>query len=149
MIKEAAGRLGADASFRLGAHPADFPATSPDLLCVTADAVGWAGAAAITCGVLLLPGAAGQLVRSLRCGCAISYGTSPKDTLTLSSLEGDQICLALQRELSTLDGAAVEEQEWVLPFPTGWDTMDYLAAAGSLLVLGGGEAVSALIPGPQ
>lgn len=124
-----------------GSHPADFREGRLDLLCITASARGWAGAGAVDCRMLLLPGGLGPLARGLRCACAVSYGTSPKDTLTFSSLEGDQICVALQRELVTLAGGVVEQQEWVLPFPAGSDPMDYLAAVGILLILG-------LPPGP-
>lgn len=67
---------------------------------------------------------------------AVSYGTSPKDTLTFSSLEGDQICLALQRELVASQGRVVEQQEFVLPFPAGEAPLPFLAAAGVLLLLG-------------
>lgn len=144
MVERAVEKAGLEAQLLKGAHPADFTLSPLDLLCITNSAAGWAGANAIGCKALLLPGSAGPLARGLSCTCAISFGTSPKDTLTISSLEGGQICLALQRELVTLDGAVVEEQEWVLPFPVGGDPMDYLAAAGVLLVLGGGEAVAAL-----
>lgn len=86
--------------------------------------------------MLLLPGAAGPLARGMRCRSAVSYGTSPRDTLTFSSLEGDRICLALQRELVSLAGHVVERQEFVAPFPPGEDPMTFLAAAGVLLLLG-------------
>ncbi len=119
-----------------GRHPADFTAGPLDLLCISPAATGWAGLGAVDCRMLLLPGSAGPLARGLRCACAVSYGTSPKDTLTFSSLEGDQICVALQRELVTLDGGVVEQQEFVLPFPPESDPMAYLAAAGVLLLLG-------------
>ena len=66
----------------------------------------------------------------------MSYGTSPRDTLTFSSLEGDRLCLAVQRELVTLGGAVVEQQELVLPFSTGASPLPFLAAAGTLLLLG-------------
>ena len=109
----------AQAELRRGRHPAEFTGRKLDLLVAAPDAVGWAGAGAVDCSTVLIHGAAGPLARSLRTGCAVSYGTSPKDTLTFSSLEGDQICLALQRELVTLAGDIVERQELVLPFPVG------------------------------
>lgn len=135
-VEQATEHHGLPVRLLRGTHPADFTSEALDLLCITPDAVGWAGAGAIDCRMLLVPGALGPLARILRPACAVSYGVSPKDTLTLSSLEGDQICLALQRELVTLEGVLVEEQEWVLPFPVGSDPMDYLAAAGVLLALG-------------
>lgn len=97
---------------------------------------GWAGAGAVDCRTVLLPGGAGPLARALRTGQAVSYGTSPRDTLTFSSLEGDRICLALQRELVTLQGTVVEQQEMVLPFPPEASPLPFLATAGTLLLLG-------------
>lgn len=119
-----------------GRHPADFSGKRLDLLCISPGATGWAGLGAVDCRVLLLPGAAGPLARGLRCACAVSYGTSPKDTLTFSSLEGEQLCAALQRELVTLDGGVVEQQEFVLTFPPERSPLICLAELGTLLLLG-------------
>lgn len=119
-----------------GSHPADFASEVLSLLVISPGATGWAGAGAVDCQTVLLPGSAGPLARSLRTGCAVSYGTSPRDTLTFSSLEGEQICLALQRELVTLDGSVLEQQELVLPFPPGTSPLPFLAVAGILLLLG-------------
>lgn len=107
------------ARLRSGRHPAELAEGVLDLLVVSPGALGWAGAGAVDCRTVLLPGGAGPLARALRTGQAVSYGTSPRDTLTFSSLEGDRICLALQRELVTLQGTVVEQQEMVLPFPAG------------------------------
>ena len=117
-----------------GAHPADFSGEL-DLLVISPEAVGWAGAGQIHAGTVLLSGAAGPLARVLRTERAVSYGTSARDTLTLSSLEGDQICVALQRELVTVTGRVLERQELVLPFPTGRDPLPWLAVTGTLLLL--------------
>ena len=65
----------------------------------------------------------------------MSYGTSARDTLTLSSLEGDQICVALQRDIVTVSGAVVERQELVLPFPPGRSPLPWLCAVGALLLM--------------
>lgn len=124
------------ARLRLGRHPAELADGALDLLVVSPGALGWAGAGAVDCRTVLLPGSAGPLARALRTGQAVSYGTSPKDTLTFSSLEGDKICLALQRELVTLGGTVVEQQELVLPFPPELSPLPFLAAAGTLLLLG-------------
>ena len=119
-----------------GRHPAELAGRQLDLLVAAPDAAGWAGAGAVDCRAVLLHGAAGPLARNLRPCCAVSYGTSPRDTLTLSSLEGNQICLALQRELVTLAGEVVEPQELVLPFSPDTAPLPFLAAAGALLLLG-------------
>lgn len=94
------------------------------------------GPGAVDCRSVLLPGRAGPLSQLLRGEYAVSYGTSPKDTLTLSSLEGDQLCLSLQRELVTLEGAVVDRQELVLALPPQVSPLPVLAAAGALLMLG-------------
>lgn len=119
-----------------GVHPAAFVERAMDLLCVTPGAVGWAGAGAIVCRTVLLPGSSGPLARTLRAGSAVSYGSSPKDTLTISSLEGDQLCAALQRELVTVEGRVVDRQELVLPFRPGASPHLKLAVVGALLLLG-------------
>lgn len=115
----------------------EFSTMRLDLLAVSpaaAEAERTVGSAKCRC--LLLPGEAGVLARQISAEYAVSYGTSPKDTLTFSSLEGDQISVALQRELVTLGGAVLDQQELVLPFPTGLSPMPYLAAMGVLLLIG-------------
>ena len=124
------------ARLRSGRHPAELAEGVLDLLVVSPGALGWAGAGAVDCRTVLLPGGAGPLARALRTGQAVSYGTSPRDTLTFSSLEGDRICLALQRELVTLQGTVVEQQAMVLPFPPEVSPLPFLATAGTLLLLG-------------
>lgn len=102
---------------------------------ISPEAVGWAGAGQIHAGTVLLSGAAGPLARALRTERAVSYGTSARDTLTLSSLEGDQICVAIQRDIVTVSGAVVERQELVLPFPPGRSPLPWLCAVGALLLM--------------
>lgn len=120
-----------------GGHPAAFAGEERplDLLVVSPEAVGWAGAGAIHAKIALLCGAAGPLARTLRVQDAVSYGSSDRDALSLSSLEGDQICIAVQRELFTVSGGSVERQELVLPFPAGGTPLPWLAAIGALLLL--------------
>lgn len=130
-----------------GAHPAQLSGARLDLLAVSPQATGWAGAGAIHCAMALLPGTAGPLARRLGGGCVVSYGTSHRDTLTFSSLEGNHIGLAIQRELVTLEGCVVERQELPLPLPSGWDPQLLLAAAGVLLLAGlSPEALRAALP---
>jgi len=135
-VEAALAAAGAPVRVRRGANAGEFGTDPMDLLCIAPGAAAWAGLRAVECRMLLLPGLAGPLARGLRCASAVSYGTSPRDTLTFSSLEGDKICLALQRELVAVDGGVVEQQEFVLPFPPGLPPLEYLAAAGTLLLLG-------------
>ena len=83
----------------------------------------------------------------LGAGCVVSYGTSHRDALTFSSLEGNRLSLAVQRELVTLDGCVVDRQEIPLPLPSGWDPQLLLSAAGVLLLSGfSPEALRAALP---
>lgn len=60
----------------------------------------------------------------------------PRDSLTISSREGDRLWAALQRELVTLGGQVVERQEFPLPLGPDGRAMSDLAVAGALLLLG-------------
>ncbi len=86
------------------------------------------------CRTVLLPGEMGSV--PVRAASAVSYGTSPRDSLTLSSREGDTLWAALQRELVTVDGHVVERQEFPLCLEPGEEELPALAAAGALLLLG-------------
>lgn len=114
----------------------EFSAAKLDLLAVSPAAAVGKAAGSAACRCLLLPGEAGPLARQISAEYAVSYGTSPKDTLTFSSLEGDKIVLCLQRELVTLEGTVVEQQELALPFGAGLSPLPWLAAVGVLLLLG-------------
>ena len=128
----------AEMGFRLllGSRPAQLAAHRLDLLAIAPDAAGWTEAGILSCGAVLLPGGAGVLARGLRAPCAVSYGPSPRDTLTLSSLEGERLCLSVQRELVTLEGQVVDRQEIPLTLPSGQRAQTVLAKAGVLLLAG-------------
>ena len=86
------------------------------------------------CRTVLLPG--GLAGAPLRAASAVSYGVSPRDSLTISSREGGTLWVALQRELVTVDGQVVERQEFPLTLGPGEGELPALAAAGALLLLG-------------
>lgn len=68
----------------------------------------------IRCQTLLTPGdCPPALLVCLHADTVVSYGLSPRDTLTLSSLTEPVLCV--QRTLIRPDGAAVEPQEFPLP----------------------------------
>jgi len=71
-----------------------------------------------------------------RAASAVSYGLSPRDSLTVSSRERGVLWAALQRELVTVDGRVVERQEFPLALEPGAEELSALAAAGALLLLG-------------
>jgi hypothetical protein len=119
-----------------GSHPAELAQQHLNLLIISPTASGWAGANILDCGTVLLPGRAGSLIRAMQVESAVSYGPGAKDSITLSSLEENQICIAVQRELVTVSGGLVERQELVLPFPREESPERFLAVTGALLLLG-------------
>lgn len=86
------------------------------------------------CRTVLLPGELGTT--PLRAASAVSYGVSPRDSLTISSREDGALWVALQRELVTVGGRIVERQEFPLALEPGEKELSALAAAGALLLLG-------------
>lgn len=86
------------------------------------------------CRTALLPG--GMSGVPPKAASAVSYGASPRDSLTISSREGNTLWAALQRELVTVDGQVVERQEFPVPLAPGEEELSALAAAGALLLLG-------------
>lgn len=86
------------------------------------------------CRTALLPG--GMAGVPPKAASAVSYGVSPRDSLTISSREGNTLWAALQRELVTVDGRVVERQEFPLTLEPGEEELPVLAAAGALLLLG-------------
>ncbi|MDE6259496.1 MAG: hypothetical protein K2M42_01335 [Oscillospiraceae bacterium] len=116
-------------------HPALLAGLTLDLLIVSPGATGWAGAGALNCRTALLPGGRSALTRALPAGVVLSYGASSRNTLTLSSLDGQRASVAVQREFIDLGGKAVDRQELVLPYDGGSPDL-LLAEAGAALLLG-------------
>ena len=126
---------GSSALVRACRHPALLAGTPLDLLVVSPGATGWAGAGTLNCRAALLPGGRSALTRLLPAGMVLSYGSSSRNTLTLSSLDEQRASVAVQREFVSLDGRAVERQELILP--RGGCSPDLLLAqAGAALLLG-------------
>lgn len=88
------------------------------------------------CRTVLLPGDAPAQHWQLQAASAVSYGPGPRDTLTLSSREGNRLWLALQREVVTVQGQVVERQEFPFHSVPAQSTQAALAVAGALLLLG-------------
>ena len=78
----------------------------------------------------------GPLAGDLEAGRVVSYGLTPRDSLTLSSLGQDGLCLALQREVVTLAGRSLEPQETPLRGFAGAEPELVLAWAGVMLLVG-------------
>ena len=67
----------------------------------------------IICRLLLAPGDLPALPAQVRAETVVSYGLSPRDSLTLSSLAEPVLCV--QRALPRLDGTVIDPQEFPLP----------------------------------
>ena len=136
-LAERVSRLaeGCPALVRACRHPALLAGLALDLLVVSPAATGWAGAGLLACRTALIPGGLSALTRTLPADTVLSYGPSSRNTLTLSSLDGGRVSVAIQREFVALNGRAVERQELVVP-SDGRPPDLLLAEAGAALLLG-------------
>lgn len=85
--------------------PCDCLLLGPDALMHTAPA----------CRLLLLPGQAAHVAGTAKAAGVVSYGLSPRDSLSLSGTRGGHYAFSVQRELFTVTGGVVERQELILP----------------------------------
>ena len=108
----------------------------PALLVVSPRAAARNAGLSGNCRTALLPGDASLSQWDLQAASAVSYGSGPKDTLTLSGREGRRLWLALQRELVTIQGQVVARQEFPWTLERGAAPQSALAVAGALLLLG-------------
>ncbi|MDR2421213.1 MAG: hypothetical protein LBD49_03800 [Oscillospiraceae bacterium] len=123
----------ADVPGVLAVNLAGAAGTSREISCdIVVVSPGYTGGARGSCLALLAPdGRAPTLFDSKT---VVTYGMSPCSTLTLSSIGDGRAWLAVQRELMTLGGELVEEQELEITASGGTDAS--LAAAGGRLLLG-------------
>lgn len=89
------------------------------------------------CKFFLAPGATtAKTAGRVHADCVISYGMSARDSITLSSMDGLDRVISLQRELVTLDGHISEQQEIPLRTERKISRDNLMAAVGALLLLG-------------
>ena len=81
---------------------------------------------------LLLPDGMQPVIRA---DCAVSYGLSGRDSITVSSLGENTMAISLQRELVTVSGHVLERQELLLPQISDLSAEETLAVYGALLLL--------------
>jgi len=118
-----------------GSNLADFSGTY-DLFVAGSLADASPPPTSLSCQALLLPGDSQIAAFSqIPSKWVVSFGLSPKDSITVSSLTPDSALLALQRELVTLDGQVVEQQEIPIPMPRTTSAQGVMALYGSLLLL--------------
>jgi hypothetical protein len=152
-IEECGGHIG-DVLIRSIHSLKEAAKTKPDILVLPAEAVssGYERDARVSCSFLLLPGdsvtgdsvtgdsVTGDLsngsadATDFDAGCIVTYGMSPKNTITLSSISEDTCVLALQRELVTIHGDILDRQEMMIKGGLRPDCL--LAVVGTLLILG-------------
>ena len=113
--------------------PAEIEGHSWDLLVLTPDACRSGFQA--RCGLLLVPGDASEVLRSIHAASVVSYGLSLRDTLTLSSLTQPVLCL--QRAVPPLEPMEI-------PLPGLPESPESLLPLLGLLLLAG-----RLTPGPR
>ena len=108
-----------------------------DLFVVTASDVSGTPPPDLHCRALLVSGD-GQAKAALHIPSqwVVSFGLSGKDSITVSSLEPDCAVIALLRELVTLNGLVLEQQELPLPIPWAAEAAELMVFYGSLLLLG-------------
>jgi hypothetical protein len=126
---------GRRALVRACSHPALLAGLALDLLVISPGATGWAGALALSCRTALLPGGLPSLERALPSDSILSYGTSARNTISLSGLNEGRAAVAVQQGFPTLSGRSVERQELVLPFDGTLPPDLFLAQVGTALLL--------------
>lgn len=106
-----------------------------DILLVSSD-VGQEIPQGLRCRVLLAPGRLAPVLDGITADWAVSYGISPRDSLTLSCFGMDEVSLALQREVVNLRGDCLEQQEILLPRGAHTAPLYMLACVGLQLLVG-------------
>ncbi|HHT17180.1 MAG TPA: hypothetical protein GXZ77_05660 [Papillibacter sp.] len=107
---------------------------SPDVLLVSPGCTAADLTAPVTCGTLIFPGDAQLPASQFRADCVVTYGMSPRNTVTYSSIAEDSCVVAVQREIKSFGGRKVESQELRVPGGLHPDTL--LAVSAAALVLG-------------
>lgn len=104
-----------------------------DVAVISPKAADWAHELMGQCRVLLLPGNVRRC--PIQAQCAVSYGLSQRDSITLSSMSGGNCVIALQREILGADRCIIEPQEFTVN-GVGEPELT-LAVYGAALILGG------------
>ena len=118
----------------LGGRPEARSAGQRPALLVVSPRAALRGPIAAACRTALLPGDPPLPELELQAASAVSYGSGPRNTLTISSRTGDRLWVALQ--LVTVQGQVVERQEFPWRLSPGASPQAALAVAGALLLLG-------------
>ena len=110
---------------------------SYDLFLATSSADAFDPSPGLHCDVLLAScDASSEVFSQISSGWVASFGMGTRDSITVSSLEPDFAQLALQRELVTLDGVVLDQQEIPIALPPYTGPSAAMALFGALLLLG-------------
>lgn len=66
----------------------------------------------------------------------VSYGMGLHNQLTISSISPKKVLASVEKDLPTLDGGVIEQQELPVENPSGLDTQSLLAVLGKQLLTG-------------
>lgn len=111
---------------------ADLQSSKPDILVLPAGGALAKSPLRSSCGILLLPGDADA--DGVHAECVVTYGMSPKNSITLSSISEEMCVLALQRELITAKRDVLERQEFKIK--GGMRPEALMVVTGALLLAG-------------
>ena len=89
----------------------------------------------LDCQILLVPGERERDFPQICAKTIVTYGLSQKDSITISSVSADELVLAIQREMRTLSGQKIEEQEIPLPLCAGKSLEDCLFLYAAFVLL--------------
>ena len=108
-----------------------------DLFLVAAPGMMGEPSPTLRCNALLVPWETpAESVARIPSDWVVSYGMGVRDSITVSSLAPDYAQLALQRELVTLGGVVLEQQEIPIQLPPDTGHSAAMALYGALLMLG-------------
>ena len=116
------------------AEKSEDVAGSPDVLLVSPGCAAAHVASPVSCGTLVFPGDSKLPAAHFRADSVVTYGMSPRNTVTYSSIAEDSCVIAVQRELKSFHGETVESQELRVEGGMHPDTL--LAVTAAALVLG-------------
>lgn len=86
------------------------------------------------CRILLTPTGTAGLFRRLETDWVVSFGPSPQDSVSFSSLEPGALMLSVRREVPTLSGGLLDMQDIPVRCPEGAVPEEALAAGAAVLL---------------
>lgn len=109
-----------------------------DLLLVTEKAVGnKLPVKKIQAKIALLPGDfCSDIYQNIHADCIITYGLSSKNSVTISSIDEDELLVSIQRELLNIADKVIEQQDFPVETIPELDAVQTLAVTAARLLFG-------------